>query len=123
LSSLGLSEQGTIVRLRRTLISAAGAALLLAGTPAVAAVSPHCQQSPYCLFSGTSFSGTKVPVNYTGVSCKTVASLSITEARSAVRGPGDSLAMELYSDAACASKVGTSSTTSRTPRPNPTDWS
>jgi hypothetical protein len=90
----------------RLVIAASAALMLFAATPAVAEVSQHCQQAGYCLFSGSRFDGTKVSVP-TGGGCRPVESLGIDAARSAARGFGDGYALELFSDSACANRIGT----------------
>ncbi|CCH34636.1 hypothetical protein ABZ816_30260 [Actinosynnema sp. NPDC047251] len=77
---------------------------LLGAAPASAAVSPHCQEDGYCLFSGTQFSGTKA-VLPTSWGCYPVSSLGFGPARSAARGYGDGSALAIYSDANCANRL------------------
>ncbi|MCE6997946.1 hypothetical protein LZG04_24555 [Saccharothrix sp. S26] len=80
---------------------------LTATTPASAAdVSPHCGQPGYCLFSGTSFTGTRatVPPTY---GCHPVSALGFTPARSAARGFGDGSALELFADTTCITRLAT----------------
>lgn len=72
--------------------------------PASADVGRHCQQSGYCLFSGSGFDGTKVVVP-AGYGCQPVTPLGIDVARSAARGFGDSHVLELFADNACANRI------------------
>lgn len=93
---------------RLALVGAVLSALTLA-TPASASasdVSPHCQESGYCLFSGTSFTGTRVIVPPT-YGCHPVSDLGFTTARSAARGFGDGAALQLFTDAGCTTLAAT----------------
>ncbi|MCC8250306.1 hypothetical protein [Saccharothrix luteola] len=97
-----------------TRLFALSSALLLASAAATASttaaaasdVSPHCQESGYCVFSGTSFTGTRavLPLSY---GCHPVTDLGFTTARSAARGFGDGTALQLFADSACATRVAT----------------
>ncbi|MBW4716391.1 hypothetical protein [Saccharothrix obliqua] len=86
-------------------IAVIGAAVLATGllgaVPAGAAVSPHCQEDGYCLFSGVGFGGTRavLPAEH---GCRAVSTLGFTPARSAARGYGDGLALEIFADTGCA---------------------
>ncbi|HEY3465630.1 MAG TPA: hypothetical protein VGL47_10895 [Amycolatopsis sp.] len=80
-------------------------AIALTVAPASADVGSHCQQDGYCLFSGTSFTGTKVAVP-SGSGCAPVTGLGFAVARSAARGYGDSKVLELFSDTQCATSLG-----------------
>ncbi|HKS48878.1 MAG TPA: hypothetical protein VJT49_27970 [Amycolatopsis sp.] len=85
-----------------------GALLLTAlASPATASadVSPHCQDSNYCLFPGANFTGTKAVAS--GRGCQPVSRLGFTPARSVARGYGDSYALELYADTSCTTSLGT----------------
>lgn len=86
------------------------AAALFTAAPATAVsaadVSPHCQEAGYCLFSGTSFTGTRA-VLPSARGCHSVSKLGFTTARSAARGFGDGYALELYSDTTCTTGVAT----------------
>lgn len=77
---------------------------VLAATPASADVSQHCQEGGYCLFSGANFTGTKVVLEDRG--CHQVSELGFTPARSAARGFGDGLALQLFSDGSCGDSLG-----------------
>ncbi|GLY65625.1 peptidase inhibitor family I36 protein [Amycolatopsis taiwanensis] len=99
------------MRTRQIGIAGAVAALALAGSAlaapaALADVSPHCQQSGYCLFSGAGFTGTRVTVS-SGTGCHPVSDLGLPVARSAARGFGDGAALTLYSDTQCTTSIGT----------------
>lgn len=83
------------------------AAALTSAVPASASdVSPHCQEPGYCLFSGTSFTGTRVvlPASF---GCHPVSDLGFPTARSAARGFGDGSALILYSDTTCTTAATT----------------
>ncbi|MEV8442887.1 hypothetical protein AB0425_36375 [Actinosynnema sp. NPDC051121] len=92
---------------RLSVPTAALLAVIACATPASASdVSPHCQEPGYCLFSGTSFTGTRavVPPTY---GCHPVSDLGFPTARSAARGFGDGAALQLFTDSACATPVAT----------------
>ncbi|GAB2983239.1 hypothetical protein [Saccharothrix stipae] len=82
------------------------AALLPAAPASASDVSPHCQEPGYCLFSGSSFTGTRavLPAAY---GCHPVSDLGFTTARSAARGFGDGSGLVLYSDTTCTTRAAT----------------
>lgn len=99
---------GTSRTLRRSASAAALFFAFAATTPAAASssVSPHCQESGYCVFSGTSFTGTRtvVPQSY---GCHPITDLGFPTARSAARGFGDGTALQLFADPTCTTRVAT----------------
>ncbi|MEU4768725.1 hypothetical protein AB0H12_36300 [Actinosynnema sp. NPDC023794] len=88
------------------LLLASAAATASTTAAAASEVSPHCQESGYCLFSGTSFTGTRavLPLSY---GCHPVTDLGFTTARSAARGFGDGTALQLFADSTCTTRVAT----------------
>lgn len=92
---------------RLSVLTAALLCALAPATPASASdVSPHCQEPGYCLFSGTSFTGTRatVPPTY---GCHPISDLGFPIARSAARGFGDGAALQLFTDSTCATLAAT----------------
>lgn len=98
--------QRLVTLLGTVLLAAATSTTAAAATTAASDVSPHCQESGYCLFSGTSFTGTRavLPLSY---GCHPVTDLGFTTARSAARGFGDGTALQLFADSTCTTRVAT----------------
>lgn len=101
----------TLFTLLSALLLSASAATASAATASATAatasdVSPHCQESGYCVFSGASFTGARaiVPLSY---GCHPVTDLGFTTARSAARGFGDGTALQLFADSTCTTRVAT----------------
>ncbi|WP_143051666.1 MULTISPECIES: hypothetical protein [unclassified Streptomyces] len=72
----------------------------------MADASGNCQQSGYCVFDETSFTGNK-SVLPNALGCHTISTLGISAARSAARGFGDGKALALYSDTQCSHQITT----------------
>ncbi|SHG21232.1 hypothetical protein [Streptoalloteichus hindustanus] len=90
------------------------ALLMTAAAPAGATASvDRCSGARYCMFSGPSFTGTRVFVGGReaediGVrTCYTVAAKGIEVARSIGVGEFDYIMLDVYADSACQELVGT----------------